>query len=106
MGVNVHKVQNSTHRNNNLYNTFKQQLVTDGTIQWRQHNDYQDTVIMSDYNPATGSLKPLSYVHVTCTTSDNDTKWLLKCTCQIYNTIQCAGLSDVDLLHGEKCCTG
>ena len=47
-------------------------LFTDGTIQWRQHSEFQDKVIMSDYNPGTGLLKPLSYVHLTCTTADND----------------------------------
>ena len=63
MGVNVYKVQNSTHRNNHLYNTFKQQLVTYGTIQWRQHNDYQDTVIMSDYNPAEAIVLCTCHMH-------------------------------------------
>ena len=101
MHVNVQKVQNSTHTNISLYRTFKQQLITDGTIQWRQHSEFQDVVIMSDYNPGTGLLKPLSYVHLTCTTTSNGETSLLKGKCQIYNTIKCAGLSNIELLDDE-----
>ena len=44
----------------------------------------------------------LSCVHVTSTRSErNYHHVLLKCTCQIYNTIQCAGLSGTDLSEGE-----
>ena len=58
--------------------------------------------MMSDYNPSTGNLSPLSYVHVTCIASElGNQNILLKCTCQIYNTIQCAGLSGIDLSQGE-----
>ena len=56
---------------------------------------------MGEYNPGTGLLKPLSYVHLTCTTNNNDETSLLKCTCQIYNTIKCAGLSNIELLDDE-----
>ena len=59
-GVPISSIQNCTDRNTKLYSTFCQQLVTDGEILWRQHNDNQDTVIMSDY-PATGNLSALSY---------------------------------------------
>lgn len=102
MGVNFNTIKNSADLNRNLYSTFSQQLITDGTIQWRTHSDHQDTVIMSDYNPSTGNLSPLSYVHVNCTESQtNGQGVILKCTCHIYNTIQCAGLSSIDLSHGE-----
>ena len=37
MGVSVHKEQNWTHTDNSIYSTFKQQLIKDGTIKWRQH---------------------------------------------------------------------
>ena len=73
------------------------------TIQWTQHSEFQDVVIMSNCNPGTGFLKPLSYVHLTCTTTSNGETSLLKCTCQIYNTIKCAGLSlsNIELLDDE-----
>ena len=101
MHVNVQKVKNSTHTNNILYRTFKQQLITDGTVQWRQRSEFQDVVITGDYNPGTGLLKPLSYVHITCTSTSNGETSLLKCTCQIYNTIKCASLSNIELLDEE-----
>ena len=101
MHANVQKVQNRTHANNSLYRTFKQQLITDGTIQWRQHNEFHDVVIMSDYNPGTGLLKPPLYVHLIYTTTSNGETLLLKCTWKIYNTIKCAGLSNIELLDNE-----
>ena len=98
MEVNFNTVKNSSDRNRNLYSTFSQQLITDGIIQWCKHSEHEDTVIMSDYNASTGNLSPLSYVHVTSIASERGNQnILLKCTCYIYNTIQCAGLSGTDL---------
>lgn len=54
---------------------------------------------MSDYSADTGKLKTLSYVHVTTTNNGQDL--FIQCTCQIYNTIKCAGLSQVDLQDGQ-----
>ena len=59
MGVEYQTIKNSTDRNRNIYSVFSQQLVTDGAIQWRKHNDNEDTVIMSDYNATTGNLSPI-----------------------------------------------
>ena len=63
---------------------------------WCQHNDEQNTVVLSDYDPGTGSLALLSYAHVTCTSTDGakETPDLLRCTCNTYNTIQSSGLLD------------
>ena len=99
MGISMENVSNSVSRNNGIYITFKEQLINDGTIMWRQHNNLKDTVVMSDYNPTTGFLSPLSYVHVTSTKCDNQT--LLKCSCHIYNAIQCAALSQVPLSNED-----
>ena len=102
VGVSPNCVKNSTDPNINLYTRFSQQLITEGTIHWRKHNQHEDTVVMSDYNPTTGFLSPLSYAHITCTTdSTNSETVFLKCTCYIYNTIQCAGLAGTDLSQGE-----
>ena len=102
MGVEYQTIKNSIDRNWNLYSLFSQQLITDGTIQWCKHSNDEDTVIMSDYNPSTGNLSPLLYVHVTSTRSErNNQDMLLWCSCHIYNTIQCAGLSGTDLSQGE-----
>ena len=102
MEVNFNTVKNSSDRNRNLYSTFSQQLITDGIIQWHKHSEHEDTVVMSDYNASTRNLSPLSYVHVTCIASERGNQnILLKCTCHIYNTIQCTGLSGTDLSQGE-----
>ena len=100
--INFSCVKNSIDPNKNLYTRFSQQLITDGTIQWRKHNLHEDIVLMSDYNPTNGLLLPLSYAHITCTTDAIDSETVfIKCTCHIYNTIQCAGLSGTDLSQGE-----
>ena len=39
-------------------------------------------------------------MHVTSTLT-NDGNHFVECTCQIYNTIKCAGLSEIELLDGE-----
>ena len=102
MGVNFKTIKNSTDQNRNLYSTFSQQVITDGIIQWHKHSEHEDTVVMGDCNPSTGTLSPLSYVHVTRIANDaNSEGILLKCTCHIYNTIQCAGLSGIDLSQGQ-----
>ena len=93
---------NSIDNNTSLYYKFKEQLVAEGTIQWRQHNDMQDTVIMSDYSPDTGSLKQLAYVHVSCKHTQDSQNVFIECTCTIYNTIKCAGLSKIELAEDEE----
>ena len=103
LGIDLDDVNSSSESGSTLYGSFCQQLVTDGEIIWRQHNENQDTVIMSDYNPATGSLTPLSYVQVTSIWNQGETGIpLLKCTCHIYNSIQCAALKEVELADGEN----
>ena len=107
MGMNLTTVKNSTERNRNLCSTFSQQLIIDGTIQWCKHSQCEDTVIMSDYSPSTGDLSPLSFFHDTCITSERTNDHVLvKCTYHIYNTIQCAGLSGIDLCEGEDVALG
>ena len=56
----------------------------------------QDTVILNDYDSSTGSLQPLSYVHVTCVMENSGDKssYLLKCSCHGYKVMQCVCLSD------------
>ena len=100
--MNFKTIKNSTDQNRNLYSTFSKKVITHGIIQWCKHSEHEDTVIMSDHNPSTGTLSPLSYVHVTCIENDaNSEGIILKCTCHIYNTIHCAGLSDIDLSQGQ-----
>ena len=96
MGINISAVKNSTKHNCDIYETFSQQIVSDGEIQWHQHNAHQDTVILSDYNPTTGSLTPLSYPHVICKASEENNEPTFQCTCKMYQIIQAAYLLDYD----------
>ena len=100
-GVSIQKVQNCINRNSSLYKVFSEQLITDGVIMWYQHNKFQNTFLLSDYDPSTGVLTPLSYIHVTCILPQDRTqnKPLVICECKSYNAIKCGGLSNDD-----QCC--
>ena len=95
MGVSKNIINNCADKNQSLYIVFCEQLVTEGEMLWCQHNEIQDTVVLSDYDPSIGSLALLFYVHVTCphTYSTTEGSYILQCTCNTYNTIQCDGLS-------------
>ena len=87
---------NSSNKNRTLYNRFKEQLLTEGNIIWRYHDDLEDICAMTDYNSTTGLLLPQSFAHVTAIKLD-DGETILKCTCDIYNVIQAAGLQQTPL---------
>ena len=59
---------NSSNKNRTLYNRFKEQLLTEGNIIWRYHDDLEDICAMTDYNSTTGLLLPVI------------------CTCNCYQT--------------------
>ena len=96
MGVNIENIQNCTERNNKLFTTFSQQLVTNGSIIWCQHDEIHDTVTMSNYNSSTGPLSSLLYAHVTCITSvhgsSND---LLKCNVKYITQFRLLGYQTI-----------
>ena len=87
---------NSSNKNRTLYNRFKEQLLTEGNIIWRYHDDLEDICAMTDYNSTTGLLLPQSFAHVTAIKLD-DGETILKCTCDIYNVIQAVGLQQTPL---------
>ena len=71
-----------------LYTGFVEQMISQGTIQWRYHQPRAlEVVAMSDYNPSDGLLNPTSFVHVTCTYAESGALHM-KCTCAIYQIIQ------------------
>ena len=68
LGISVNEIQNSAKKNCDIYETFSQQLVTDGEIHWYQHNIHLDTVVLSDYNPSILQLdhllhRPMTMLH-------------------------------------------
>ena len=87
-------------RSKTLFASFKEQLVTDGVIQWRQHDDQEEVVCLSDYDNCTGHMIPSSYVHVVVTQSEEG-KQLVTCNCKTYNLLQKAALHHFTLRPGE-----
>ena len=101
VGCNVTAELNSSNKNRILYTTFKEQLITEGTIMWRYHDDLEDVCVMTDYNSTTGLLQPQSFVHVTALKMD-DGETILKCTCEIFNIIKSAGHQETPLWPENK----
>ena len=95
MQVPVEGICNSIQTNNTIYNTFSQEVVTNGTIKWRVHSETQDTTLINDYSSSTGLLSLTSFVHVTQKQSESNSQTLLlKCTCDVYKAIQSAAISN------------
>lgn len=83
-----------------LFSTFREQLVMDGVLQWRLHEEDRDIVVLSDYEPTTGNMVPSSYVHVSSTKGD-DGCLLMRCNCSTYSIIQKAALKHSNLAPGD-----
>ena len=102
LGVDLNEVLNSQDPNRNLFSYFSEQLITDGVIHWRHHSEDSDTVVMSDYDGATGQMVPSSYVHVKSTKAEETGQVMLKCSCAAYKLIRNAVLQKFQLLPGEE----
>lgn len=83
------------------FTLFSEELITAGTIQWRSHSDMEDIVVLSDYDPSTGKLKPLDYCHVTASIIAPDNVQI-KCTCRIYQYMQGKAMQKAQLELDEE----
>ena len=101
LGVDLNSLLNFEGAERSLYGNFREQLITDGLIQWRQHDDNQEIVVMSDYDGSTGVMIPSSFVHVSLTRSEEGTL-LLKCQCAAYKLLEKAALHRYNLVPGEE----
>ena len=54
VGADLNNVLNSADSNRTIYKIFKEQLLTEGIIWWRYHDDTTDVCIMNDVNTSTG----------------------------------------------------
>ena len=54
VGSNLTSQLNSANHNCTLYTRFKEQLMTEGIIKWRSHDQFQDVCVMTDYSSTTG----------------------------------------------------
>ena len=101
VGTDLNSVLISADLNCTIYKTFKEQLVTEGIIHWRYHNDTTDVYIMNDINTFTGFMMPNTFVHITsCAQPDQDP--IIKCTCTIFDLIQQSAKQQTNLLPGEE----
>ena len=91
---------NCANPSRTLYAIFLEQLLTEGSIKWRQHQTNVDICVMNDYNLTTGYLMPQSFVHVSCTNENGNL--FLRCTCRIYDIIQRAAKQETPLSPGEE----
>ena len=48
-----------------MYKRFKEEMVMEGILRWRHHDESLDICVMTDYNPLNGNIVPGSFVHVT-----------------------------------------
>ena len=97
LGIPETVIENCADVNRSLYTVFTEQMLTFGEVTWCHHSQMEDVVILSDYDPSTGTLLPSSYSHVTCTTEDISQKiqYIIKCSCEMYNIMQSALISDL-----------
>ena len=86
-GQDLNSLLNSGKQNRNLYHRFKEQLVLEGMIKWRHHDENKDVCIITDYNPTNGNLLPGSYVHV-MRQFDFHGNPIISCTCDIYKHLR------------------
>ena len=100
VGADINVQLNCANPSRTLHAIFVKQLLTEGSIKWRQHESSVDTCVMNDYNPTTGYLTPQSFVHVSCTNEDGNL--FLRCTCRIYDIIQRAAKHETPLSSGEE----
>jgi len=82
-GGGLEAVQSSVPKRT-MFTSFSEELHRkDGIVQWRMHLEDMDVVVLNDYNPTSGMLKPLDFVHVTASGTDSD-HVQIQCTCRIY----------------------
>ena len=60
VGADISTQFNCANPNRSLYKLFEEQLITEGIIKWRLHEQNRDVCIMNDIKPTTGHLMPQS----------------------------------------------
>ena len=100
VGADINVQLNCANPSRTLDDIFVEQLFTEGSIKWRQHESNVDICVMNDYNLTTGYLMPQSFVHVSCTNEDGNL--FLRCTSRIYDIIQRAAKQETPLSPGEE----
>ncbi len=85
-----------------MFTSFSEELhCRDSVVQWRMHSEDRDIVILNDYSPSSGQLKPLDYVHVTACKTDSE-QVQIKCTCRIYQHMHGKALRKAQMEDGSN----
>ena len=100
VGADINVQLNCANPSRTLCAIFVEQLLTEGSIKWRQHESKVDICVMNDYNPTTGYLMPQSFVHVSCTNEDGNV--FLICTGKIYDILWREAKQETPLSPGEE----
>ena len=67
VGADLDTFLNQVNSECHIYEVFHEQIISEGEIRWRHHEDGKDIVLMTNYNRTTGYMMPENFVHVTCT---------------------------------------
>ena len=86
-GEDLNALLNCANPNRNLYQWFKEEMVMEGTLKWRHHENELEICIMTDYNAVNSNIIPGSFIHVT-KQGDGTGSYFISCTCDIYKTPQ------------------
>ena len=96
-GLQLDEILNSALTQHTLYTKFQEDMLTQGTINWRLNDEEEGNIcVMNDYRKSTGAFIPNKYVHVKCIKiSENDIA--LHCSCDMYSYIQMSSHQEVPL---------
>ena len=58
VGADLESFLNQANKECHIYQIFEEQLISEGEIRWRFHEDGKDVVLMNNYNYTTGYMMP------------------------------------------------
>lgn len=93
----------SRTENNNLYQLFLHQLLTNGTIICRSHSNDKDVFVINSYDTDNGLLQPLNFSHVVVEHIDGE--HIITCSCQAYRLLQEILKEEAPIDHSSGCIT-
>ena len=85
--VDFNEYCNHAAEDRTLYTKFMEQILMEGNIKWRFHDECTDICMINDVDRDSGVIKHNSFAHVTYAT-DVSGQIILRCTCDTYEFIQ------------------
>ena len=78
VGADLDEFLNKANSECHIYEVFHEQIISEGEIRWRYHEDGKDIVPMMNCNCTTGYMMPENFVHVACTREMDNEIYLLQ----------------------------